>query len=285
MRNRCISSRVSRFISLRACPDMTFGEWLDFWYQNYSKPKLRPKSQGFLQGFQLVQTRHFRLCQHIFCDGKALVIVPKTKAALRTIVLPPALVGVLVEYRQHTNSRWMFACSRMVWRRFRTVAGSRGESLFAGDGNIQRELVCWRYSQPRRRLQTSRTGPQRYEPADTGGNASGQFGQLDFTQRGDDVLVNTVFVVELRFGPQLRYATVSHSGQGGRILRTISSGIGHRSSPGRGVGPPMGPRVIRRLTFADPSVNFCRRCLAHFIGDARRQKALPQRLRQHRTRM
>ena len=26
-------------------PDMTFGEWLNFWYQNYSKPKLRPKSQ------------------------------------------------------------------------------------------------------------------------------------------------------------------------------------------------------------------------------------------------
>lgn len=24
---------------------MTFGEWLDFWYQNYSKPRLRPKSQ------------------------------------------------------------------------------------------------------------------------------------------------------------------------------------------------------------------------------------------------
>ena len=23
-------------------PDMTFGEWMDFWYQNYSKPKLRP---------------------------------------------------------------------------------------------------------------------------------------------------------------------------------------------------------------------------------------------------
>lgn len=26
-------------------PDITFGEWLDFWYQNYSKPMLRPKSQ------------------------------------------------------------------------------------------------------------------------------------------------------------------------------------------------------------------------------------------------
>ncbi len=27
-------------------PDMTFGEWLDFWYQNYSKPKLRPTTQA-----------------------------------------------------------------------------------------------------------------------------------------------------------------------------------------------------------------------------------------------
>ena len=26
-------------------PGMTFGEWLDFWYQNYSKPKLRPTTQ------------------------------------------------------------------------------------------------------------------------------------------------------------------------------------------------------------------------------------------------
>ena len=26
-------------------PDMTFGEWLDFWYQNYSKPKLRPTTR------------------------------------------------------------------------------------------------------------------------------------------------------------------------------------------------------------------------------------------------
>ena len=23
-------------------PEMPFGEWLDFWYQNYSKPKIRP---------------------------------------------------------------------------------------------------------------------------------------------------------------------------------------------------------------------------------------------------
>ncbi len=27
-------------------PDMAFGEWLDFWYQNWSKPKLRPTTQA-----------------------------------------------------------------------------------------------------------------------------------------------------------------------------------------------------------------------------------------------
>jgi len=27
------------------CPDMQFGDWLDFWYQNYLKPKLRVKTQ------------------------------------------------------------------------------------------------------------------------------------------------------------------------------------------------------------------------------------------------
>lgn len=41
------------------------------------------------------------------CSSRLVVSAPKTKAALRTIVLPPALVGVLEEHRQHTNSRWM----------------------------------------------------------------------------------------------------------------------------------------------------------------------------------
>ena len=26
--------------------EMPFGEWMDFWYQNYSKPKLRPPPFG-----------------------------------------------------------------------------------------------------------------------------------------------------------------------------------------------------------------------------------------------
>ena len=32
--------------SERIKPDMLFGDWLDFWYQNFSKPKLRPTTQA-----------------------------------------------------------------------------------------------------------------------------------------------------------------------------------------------------------------------------------------------
>ncbi len=222
-------------------PDMTFGEWLDFWYQNYSKPKLRPKSQldyensiyrhiipalgkillveltaNDLQQFYVqmkkggrlnrteiygegLSDRMVRAC-HTRCltalnraiadglirvnpaadcklpgqvlkdmnlltreemqrfliqakeegyyelfllelatglrrgevlalqwddlnfktgalhiqrqvyraNGELVVSAPKTKAALRTIILPRALVGVLEEYRQQVDSRWMF---------------------------------------------------------------------------------------------------------------------------------------------------------------------------------
>lgn len=31
-------------------PDMPFGEWLDFWYQNYSKPGIRPTTQACYEG-------------------------------------------------------------------------------------------------------------------------------------------------------------------------------------------------------------------------------------------
>ncbi len=41
-------------------------------------------------------------------NGELVVSVPKTKAALRTIILPPVLVGVLEKYHQQVDSRWMF---------------------------------------------------------------------------------------------------------------------------------------------------------------------------------
>ena len=222
-------------------PDMTFGEWMDFWYQNYSKPRLRPKSQldyensiyrhiipalGDIPLFKLttndlqrfysemkksgrldrtelygpgLSDRMVRAC-HTRCltalnravadglirinpatdcklpgqtlkdmnlltreemqrfliqakeegyyelfllelatglrrgevlalqwddldfttgelciqrqvyraNGELVVSAPKTKAALRIIVLPPALLSVLEEYHQQADSRWMF---------------------------------------------------------------------------------------------------------------------------------------------------------------------------------
>ena len=222
-------------------PDMTFGEWLDLWYQNYSKPRLHPKSQldyensiykhiipalgkiplfrltaNDLQQFYAQMKRSGRLSRtniygeglsdrmvrtcHTRCltaldravadglirvnptahcklpgqtikdmnlltqeemqrfliqakeegyyelfllelatglrrgkvlalqwddlgvetgalhiqrqvyraNGELVVSAPKTKAALRTIVVPPSLVSVLEEHRQHIHSRWMF---------------------------------------------------------------------------------------------------------------------------------------------------------------------------------
>ena len=32
--------------SEKICADMPFGEWLDFWYQNYVKPQIRPTTQA-----------------------------------------------------------------------------------------------------------------------------------------------------------------------------------------------------------------------------------------------
>ena len=222
-------------------PDMTFGEWLDFWYQNYSKPKLRPttqagyenaiykhiipalgktllpelstndlqqfyatlkkegrlirtescgkgvsdrtvwschtrirtaldravqdglirinpaadcklppqnpkemqllsreemqrfliqaKEEGYYELFLLelatglrrgevlalqwddldFKTGALRIQRQVYrASGELVVSAPKTKAALRTIILPPTLLGVLEEYHQQVESRWMF---------------------------------------------------------------------------------------------------------------------------------------------------------------------------------
>ena len=222
-------------------PDMTFGEWMDFWYQNYSKPKLRPttqmgyenaiykhiipalgkiplselstndiqqfyaklkkegrlirtelygegvsdrtvwschtrirtaldravqdglirinpavdcklppqntkemqiltreemqrfliqaKEEGYFELFLLelatglrrgevlalrwddlnFDTGELRIERQVYrVNGELVVSAPKTKAALRTIVLPPSLVEVLREYRQQVDSRWIF---------------------------------------------------------------------------------------------------------------------------------------------------------------------------------
>ncbi len=54
-------------------------------------------------------TGELRIQRQVYrANGELVVSEPKTKAALRTIVLPPSLVEVLKEYRQGVTSRWMF---------------------------------------------------------------------------------------------------------------------------------------------------------------------------------
>ena len=31
--------------------DVSFGDWLDLWYENYSKPAVRPSTQGIYEGY------------------------------------------------------------------------------------------------------------------------------------------------------------------------------------------------------------------------------------------
>ena len=56
----------------------------------------------FVTGALRIQRQVYR------SHGELVISEPKTKAALRTIVLPPSLVAVLKEYQQGVVSRWMF---------------------------------------------------------------------------------------------------------------------------------------------------------------------------------
>ena len=54
-------------------------------------------------------TGELRIQRQVYrANGELAVSAPKTKASLRTIVLPPSLVEVLREYRRQVDSRWMF---------------------------------------------------------------------------------------------------------------------------------------------------------------------------------
>lgn len=70
--------------AVRKCtPAMTFGEWMDFWYQTYCK-----------------QIRYVK--------RELEIVPPKTKASIRTIILPQPILDMLAEYRKTVNSIWLF---------------------------------------------------------------------------------------------------------------------------------------------------------------------------------
>ncbi len=119
--------------------DMPFGEWMDFWYQNYSRPKLRPTTrsgyegriyqhiipelgsiplnqltQNDLQQFyvRLKQSGRLLHTEH-YGEGLSDTMVRGSHANCRSalekaVQVPPPLLNILKEYREGVNSRWMF---------------------------------------------------------------------------------------------------------------------------------------------------------------------------------
>jgi len=54
-------------------------------------------------------TGELRVCKQVTRTKAGLVVSePKTKAAVRTVILPPSVLNVLKEYRKTVNSRWLF---------------------------------------------------------------------------------------------------------------------------------------------------------------------------------
>ena len=54
-------------------------------------------------------TGEMRISKQVkYTKGELQIIPPKTRAANRTIILPPPLIEMLKEYRQSVNSEWLF---------------------------------------------------------------------------------------------------------------------------------------------------------------------------------
>ena len=174
---------VDKLKSLKAsCGDAGVGEWLDFWYQNYSKPRLRPKTQLDYENC---------IYQHII---PALGKIPLTELTANDL---QQFYGQMKKSgRLNRTELYGPGLSDRMVRAFHTRCSS------ALDRAVQDGLIR---VNPRRWLQAAEPDNKRIDCADAGGDAA-----------------------------------VSHSGEGGGVLRTVSPGTGHRPAPGRGAGPPVG---------------------------------------------
>ena len=86
--------------SEKICADMPFGEWMDFWYQNYVKPQIRPTTQANYEAkiyqhiipelLQFLLALPFRFGQNVLCPGQALLVVADYHPALPAAVFPLA---------------------------------------------------------------------------------------------------------------------------------------------------------------------------------------------------
>ena len=85
-------------------PEMPFGEWLDLCtgLRRGELLALQWDDLDFKTGTLTVNKQVYEV------KGQLQVSVPKTRASIRRLVLPPGVVEVLRQYRETVNSRWMF---------------------------------------------------------------------------------------------------------------------------------------------------------------------------------
>lgn len=108
--------------------------------------------RDFLSGQIPYKAGKLRIQRQVYwANGELVVPAPKTKATLCTIVLPSASVGVLQEYQQQIDSRWMFSSPAKenslldpatVRKRLQTILNRRGAKGFCLMIFAIRSLPC-----------------------------------------------------------------------------------------------------------------------------------------------
>ena len=117
---------VGRAKSEKICADMPFGELSR---QELQRFLIQAKADGYFELFLLdlstglrrgellalqwsdldLDTGTLSVTKQVYeVNGKMQLSVPKTKASIRKLVLPPAVVEVFREYRKTAKSRWLF---------------------------------------------------------------------------------------------------------------------------------------------------------------------------------
>lgn len=109
--------------------NMTLGEWLDQWINEIIRFLHQAKEEGCYELFLLelstgmrrgeilalkwsdlnFATGELRIERQVYIiKAEVIISAPKTKASIRTVILPPSLLKTLVAYKETVDSEWMF---------------------------------------------------------------------------------------------------------------------------------------------------------------------------------
>lgn len=109
--------------------NMTLGKWLDQWINEIIRFLHQAKEEGYYELFLLelgtgmrrgeilalkwsdlnFATGELRIERQVYIiKAEVIISAPKTKASIRTVILPPSLLKALGAYKKTVDSEWMF---------------------------------------------------------------------------------------------------------------------------------------------------------------------------------